>query len=61
MLRQNPIVYENSPFYCFELTGLNRIAFTVADDPFYKPLRAKYYPEVVVINMKGEVKARVNA
>ena len=27
VLRQNPIVYEDMPFYTFELTGLNRIAF----------------------------------
>lgn len=61
VLKHNPIVFEDSPFPCFELTGgLNRIQFSVADDPFYKSLRSKYYPEVVILNMKGEVKARVN-
>jgi hypothetical protein len=43
-----------------ELTGLNRIAFSVADDPFYKPQRARFYPEVILMNLKGQVKARIN-
>jgi hypothetical protein len=32
----------------------------VADDPFFKSIRARYYPEVVVMNISGKVKARVN-
>lgn len=36
VLRHNPIIFESSPFFSFELTGLSRIAFQVADDPFYK-------------------------
>lgn len=56
----NPIVYENMPFFTCELTNLNRIAFAVADDPFYKSLRSKYYPECVVMNMKGKILSRVN-
>lgn len=32
----------------------------MADDPFYKSLSSKFYPEVLLINMKGQVKARVN-
>ena len=60
MLRHNPIFFESSPFFAFELTGLSRLAFQVADDPFYKSMKAKFYPEVLVINMKGKVKARVN-
>jgi len=61
ILKYNPVKYDNSPFLTFEMTGLNRIAFSVADDPFYKPIRAKYYPEVVVMNLKGEIKATVNS
>ena len=56
----NPIVYDIMPFFTCELTSLNRIAFGVADDPFYKPLRSKYYPECVILNIKGKVLARVN-
>ena len=46
----NPIKYEDMPFFTCELTSLNRIAFSVADDPFYKSLRSKYYPEVLVVS-----------
>ena len=48
------------PLVHFELTNLNTVAFQVADDPFFKSLRARYYPEVVVMNMSGKVKAKVN-
>ncbi len=51
------MLYEDNPFFTFDLTCLNRIAFGVADDPFYKPLRAKFYPEVVVIDKAGQVLA----
>lgn len=60
MLKYNPIVFENMPLQHFELTNLNTIAFQVADDPFFKSVRARYYPEVVVMNMSGKVKAKVN-
>ncbi len=60
MLKYNPIVFENMPLVHFELTNLNTIAFQVADDPFFKSVRARYYPEVVVMNLKGDIKARVN-
>ena len=56
----NPIVYENMPYFTLELTNLNRIAFAVADDPFYKSLRSKYYPECLVINIKGKVLTKIN-
>ena len=56
----NPVVYEDMPFFTCELTSLNRIAFAVADDPFYKPLRSKFYPECVIMNIKGKVLARIN-
>lgn len=57
---QNPIAYEDSPFFSCELTTLNRISFAVADDPFYKSERSKYYPECLLINQKGKLKARIN-
>ena len=60
VLKYNPIVFENMPMFHFELTNLNSIAFQVADDPFFKSVRARYYPEVVVMNMSGKVKAKVN-
>lgn len=57
--KHHPIRYEPSPFFTCELSGLNRLAFAVADDPFFKTARARYYPEIVVVNSKGEVKARI--
>jgi len=60
VLKYNPIVFENMPLFHFELTNLNTVAFQVADDPFFKSVRARYYPEVVVMNMSGKVKGRVN-
>jgi len=49
------------PFFHCDLTGgLNRLAFSTADDPFYKTSESKYYPEAVVFNAQGEILARVN-
>lgn len=48
------------PFFTCELTSLNRISFSVADDPFYKSIRSKYYPEVIVANAKGKLVAKIN-
>lgn len=48
------------PYFTCELTCLNRIAFAVADDPFYKSMRSKYYPELIVINKKGKLLAKIN-
>lgn len=48
------------PFFTCELTSLNRISFSVADDPFYKSTRSKYYPELVVMNIKGKILSRIN-
>ena len=58
---QHPIKFEEMPYFCLELTGLSRIAFSVADNPFYKQLKAKYFPELIVVNTKGQVKAKVNS
>ena len=48
------------PYFTCELTRLNKIAFAVADDPFYKPTRSKYYPECILYNKKGNIKAVIN-
>ena len=48
------------PYFTLELTSLNRISFSVADDPFYKSLRGKYYPELIVTNIKGKHLATIN-
>jgi hypothetical protein len=58
--RLNPIVFEDAPFFQLELTNLTQIAFSVADDPFFKSMRARFYPEVLVMNMKGAIKGRCN-
>lgn len=57
---KNPIHYEDIPYFTLELTSLNRIAFSIADDPFYKSLRSKFYPELIVTNIKGKILARIN-
>ena len=56
-----PIIYENNPFVNLELTGLSRVSFCVADDPFYKATRSKYYPEVYLINKKSKIQAKISA
>jgi hypothetical protein len=57
---QYPIVYEDAPFFQMELTGLTRLSFAVADDPFSKSQRSKYYPEVFLINKKSDLKAWIS-
>ena len=49
------------PYFTCELTRMNRIAFAVADDPFYKPVRSKFYPECIVYNAKGKIKSIINS
>lgn len=49
------------PYFHCELTGgINRLAFSTADDPFYKTSVAKYYPEAIVVGQDGTILARVN-
>ena len=49
------------PFFHCELTGgINRIAFSTADDPFFKTTTPKYYPEAVVVSPDGSILARIN-
>lgn len=56
----NPVVFEDMPFFHFELSGgINRLCFSTADDPFYKQPVNKYYPECVILNEQGEIVARV--
>ena len=58
---KNPVVYEDMPYFHCELTGgINRLAFSTADDPFYKTSVAKYYPECVVVGQDGTILAKVN-
>jgi len=58
---QNPIIYGNSPYFACELTGgINRIAFSTADDPFYKSVNNKYYPEVTIVDKAGQIRGVVN-
>lgn len=33
----------------------------MADDPFYKATRSKYYPEVYLINKKSKIQAKISA
>jgi hypothetical protein len=57
----NPVVYETMPHFHCELTGgINRIAFSTADDPFFKTSTPKYYPEAIVVSPDGNILARIN-
>ena len=57
----NPVVYETMPHFHCELTGgINRIAFSTADDPFFKTTTPKYYPEAVVVSAEGNILASIN-
>lgn len=52
---ENPITHEPNQFYELELRNLKCIAFAVADSPFLKTENAKFYPELHVVNGKGEI------
>jgi hypothetical protein len=56
----NPILYGEMPYFHCELTGLTRLSFSTADDPFYKTSVPKFYPEAAVFNQAGELLGRVN-
>lgn len=57
----NPVEYGEMPFFHCDLTGgLHRLAFSTADDPFYKTSESKYYPEAVVFDAAGKILARVS-
>jgi hypothetical protein len=53
-------VYENNPFFQLDLTGLTRISFAVADDPFTKTLKPRFYPVVYLVNKKNDIKVVLN-
>ena len=54
-----PVYYEKNDFYELELNQVNKVAFGVADNPFFKVQTDKYYPEAVVMNSNGEVLAHL--
>ena len=56
----NPIAYGEMPYFHCELTGLSRLSFSTADDPFYKTSLPRFYPEASVFNQAGELLGRVN-
>jgi len=56
----NPIQYGVMPYFHCELTGLSRLSFSTADDPFYKTSVAKYYPEAIIFNQEGEMIGKVS-
>jgi hypothetical protein len=45
-----PIEFKPNNFFELELNALERIAFAVADNPFFRGDVAKYYPECHLIN-----------
>lgn len=57
---QNPIQFEDSPYFQFQLEGIHRLCFSTADDPFYKLPVSKYYPECVVVSPTGSILATIN-
>jgi hypothetical protein len=58
---QNPIQFEDSAFSTFSCADTKHMAFATADNPFYKPERCKYFPEVIVMSTQGEVLAKLSA
>lgn len=53
-------MFEDTPYFQVELTGLSRLAFCVADNPFFKAERSKYYPEVYLINKKSKIQSVIS-
>lgn len=56
----NPIVFEDSPYFELDVTCLNRLSWAVADNPFFRANVEKFYPEVHVINLEGDIVATIN-
>ena len=56
----NPIVFDEAIYPIYNVNTFNKIAFATADNPFYKPERNKYFPEVVIVDGEGNIKARMN-
>ena len=58
----NPVVFGTWPvdrFQCELSGGLNRLAFSTADDPFFKQPIGRFYPEAIVFNKEGKMVTRV--
>lgn len=56
-----PITFPDNKFFELELANLERLSFSVADNPFFRADVAKYYPECHVINGEtGIVMATIN-
>lgn len=52
---QPPIAFADSTHLELEVTGIDNIAFAVANNPFFKLDQEKYYPEAVVVNGEGQI------
>jgi hypothetical protein len=48
------------PFFHCELTGLSKLSFSTADDPFFKTSAPKFYPEACVYDQQGIFLGRVS-
>lgn len=55
-----PVVFGSNPYYDLEMNSINHIGFSVADNPFFKMINEKYYPEAIVINEQGVILARIS-
>jgi len=47
---ENPIQFADNEHFEMELAQLERLSFSIADNPFFRADVAKYYPEAHVIN-----------
>jgi len=47
---QNPVTFGEQAFPRFALGKVSKVAFATADNPFYKPERCKYFPEIVAFS-----------
>jgi len=58
---ENPIQFPDNEHFEMELAQLERLSFSIADNPFFRADVAKYYPECHVINAEtGQVMATIN-
>jgi hypothetical protein len=57
---QNPIHFEDCAFPITNISCVDKIAFATADNPFYKPERCKYFPEILIVDKEANVLAKMN-
>ena len=58
---ESPIVFPDNDHFEMVLNNLERLSFSVADNPFFRADVAKYYPECHVINSDtGMIMATIN-